>query len=222
MVRIISLFALIASVFIIMIPIQAYALYIDIISQSCGTSGVGYYYDYDAHELNMFNFSDDGTTSALSIDPGGNVIASGTVNAGISNAFVEAQTEVIDNGIAYATLKFRPIGALCINIFAESIISSAGFGDSFVFLIDETTHTSLLKVDSKDNFPNDLYLAYNSSIPVDPTHTYTLGTEVHIGFCENGTARVSMSLVSVPESATMLLLGLCLMGLAGVRRKLKK
>jgi hypothetical protein len=71
---------------------------------------------------------------------------------------------------------------------------------------------------------NDASLFINNDVllTINPSHSYELNAMCADFSLEGGETYVGATISNVSEPATMLLLGLGLMGLAGVRRKIKK
>ena len=153
---------------------------------------------------------------------------------GESTAYLDAYTDIIWSGGVLAEIRFRPIGASYIDISFHTFTTGKG-APAMVELIDETTSESMLDFyyggfaiygenvyhqyfdENSPGFPFGLYLN-NLLFPVDPSHIYDLSTKIMVAHDDGAEVSASISLV-VPEPATMLFLGLGLVGLAGYGRR---
>lgn len=261
--RIIIIFILMASMFMVTIPVQAVPTYIDIMSEFCHTDGSDIDWQISTSSYisdNMFSWNKNGTESVSATRPyQGGVVSHASVNVAGTTTFLEAWTDHYESGTTYAEMLFRPVGASYITLDNIDTYSS-GFVHPQLTLTDITTGETLFdlmvycgafELDQAfpGLFPNGLYfgswnpetamqdywrqleLEYSDGpynyplssgfIPVDSSHTYHLKASSYVMESDRGWISANMN-IRVPETTTILLLGLGLMGLTGLRRKIKK
>ena len=191
---------LLALFVLLMIPGRSESASINIISQNCYANSI-YFENGEPYEF---------------IDSGLNVantpFASAYINVGDSTLNLAATTGDW-YAYSYAEILFRPIGASGIKISAD--VYAYESLDQEVELIDLTDDVRLFYIFPSHKTFNTYYDEIsNFLIPLTSTHTYSL--KVNSAYY-SGSAQANISFV--PEPATMLLLGLGLIGLAGIRRK---
>lgn len=211
--RILVLLILVSA--LIITPRDSFSVSIDIISQSCSTEGR----HYQNPPGDYLSFSQNGTNSVFGIGWGGTVVTSATADVDESTAFLEAWTDIIDNGYAYSEITFQPIEASHINISAKA--ADSGMASGSVWLIDQTTSESMLSLDSLGG--GEGYNYFEGLFPIEQSHIYLLSTLAWVEGSDQAHARADMSLVAtpVPDPPTILLLASGLGGLAGFWREFR-
>ena len=207
--RSIVIFTLI--LFVIITPMPARSMSIDLLSSSVHTWGS----DREHNPECNFSWDEYDTTVVSATMPSNNVVGYAIAKINESTAIIESFAYARSIGArSSAEIVFQTIGASYINIFIEG--EDTGMADGRLRLTDMTTSEELLYFTSIGR------IAYNYQglFTIDPSHIYRLETYAY-GDADRGNVKATMSL-GVPEPTTMLLLGLGLLGLAGVRRKIKK
>jgi hypothetical protein len=234
--RVFGFLALISTILII--PLHANSASINHISTSCKVEGY-----YLGDDESILNYDVSGTTEASFTVP--YITSSATADVGESTASLKAYAPLTGafNNSSSAAITFQTIGASYLNVLTRTMSFGEGVGE--VTLFDRTKGKTLFhlytfqmqpymidhgyqginangRLECDNNgctYITDIYSEILSSglIPVYSSHVYTLLVNAY--GIDSEIAEVTLSLV--PEPASMLLLGLCLIGLAGIRQNIK-
>jgi len=212
-------------------PINSDSATIDIISQVY--SGHILYYEELGGEFNTGFWSETSSTGIS--EPLGHGGAYADIG-GSTISMIAWTAPFVEDASVYAEVLFRSIGGSNIKIdIADGYSSGLAYGETI--LMDYTTNETLFQL-IVYNAGYEIYQAFpglisdgfywwsdknfvpppvfSGLIPVDPSHYYVLRTSVLVTSFEEAWASVNMSVV--PEPLTILLLGLGLLGLAGLRK----
>lgn len=207
--RSIVIFTLI--LFVIITPMAARSMSIDLLSSSVHTWGS----DRDRNfSPDVFSWDQYDTTFVSATPPWNNEVGYGYAIAKIneSTAIIESFAYARTIGAhSTAEIVFQTIGASSINFFIEG--EDTGMANGSLRFTDMTTSEELLDFSSMGR----LTYNYQGLFTIDPSHIYRLETSAY-GDADRGSVKATMSL-GVPEPSTMLLLGFGLIGLACIGRK---
>ena len=195
---------------------QAHTASINLISQSYS---VGVYGFGDENQLIYENIN---SPTPVFFEQSAYVKAYATGNVGQSTASLDVHIyEGVISGIASASITFCPTGALFIDYWGGIDTSDYLDNHGEIKMFDVTTSALVLnQIAEASEYWQGRHSAVHALIPVHPSHTYLLVTKVWNGSPDWLIASAKIALIPAPEPSTMLLLGLGLIGLAGIRRKL--
>lgn len=181
--------------------------------------------EYCSPEQKYFDESSSGNPisgSAAAFFAGSAGQASGTINMFNANLDAWANDRDYCIGWSAATLEaiwlFKtasPVLEIALSVLLEHMYDSLEFS-----LLDVDSNQVLFtaeKLPGQTDYPN----IYNTRVNVDSSHIFQYRIYSDVYCYPSGGSTIASS-IRVPEPATILLLGLGLIGLAGIRRKIKK